>query len=1247
MNRFSPTSLWIRPYLTQRLACLVPAAAALAALTVEGESINLADPSLEVPFVGSNGSIVSGWWTFDDETAVGGNPVTPGSFWNMSNPNGNNAAYAVQLGEKDGGSIYQTVELDAGVSYTLTASVGMSAEAPKSDGKFALVFFDQNFSTLLAETTGTLATRGSFADHSIEFTPTTTGLYQVGLRNRGYVPGTGADNDESTVFFDHVRLESSGSVRYPSGVDVSSTDIDAIQDCQLVIENRTTSLNLEIDQLSIGGPDAGHFTLLTIASTASPLMIAPDADGVINLRFDPAGRSAEIMATLTIQSNDPLSPQREIPLSGLVRTPWQPIPRPVTTPYLPSPVDPGPANGSVSGDTASLSNAVIAASWREIGGVWKFEDATNLLSTGWLAPGSPAPLFRVELADGTTLTPSDMTATGPPVLETIAGDPATLRFNEKDPGRRLSLEFAEAAKGLRVQWHAELRDGAHFIRPSIEVNSLDASPVNLAGVSLISMETTDFSVSGTVDGSPALSSDFFVAQESPVAKTLIRTGANPRIGGWNIDGASPAWSAVETYDVTTWASLGTLAVRFDYEGGPHRLNIQSVELLEDGIVVDDDIHSGYAGLPSAANTYNLTVPAYDPSKTYQIRAELSIDEDNSTSFGSIVLAGTPGPALLESSVTGSQSVTDTVTARYSSVIGVLVPDQERRSFLAYLESIRAHPYRQYLHYNSWLDVSWEVAGDSIMTETNTLASMQGHIDQFIAPYNEAYDGFVFDDGWDDWNSLWDFDPVTFPNQFTPMDSLATTNATSIGAWLSPFGGYGAARTARITYGQSQVPPYETNNGGFSLAGPNYYAAFRDRCLQMVADYDFSYFKFDGIGAGNGASGAGEEFFPDIAAMLRLTDELRVARGDLFINLTVGSWPSPFWLESVDSIWRAGADMGLRGAGNNHERWITYRDSETYNNVVGRAPLYPLNSVMVHGITWADNGPANDPDFNSASFKSDLRAYFGSGTNLQELYLSPGKLGPDDWKNLAEGIKWSRENTATLADSHWIGGDPGAGEIYGWAAWQPDKGLLTLRNPSASTASITLTLADAFELPPGAATAYHLKSPWIEDAADTPVLQNATADLTLTLAPFEVLTLEASPDAAPAWHSDTTYREWALALPSGSRTPDDAFGRSGFTNLLAFAAGLDPIEVSGRPVLPFSATPSGPSIELEYTARLNAGTFSLAPQVSTDLNQWHEGPEHFTELERIPLGDGTERIRLRLGNAYLDAPRAFVRWSGSN
>ena len=42
------------------------------------------------------------------------------------------------------------------------------------------------------------------------------------------------------------------------------------------------------------------------------------------------------------------------------------------------------------------------------------------------------------------------------------------------------------------------------------------------------------------------------------------------------------------------------------------------------------------------------------------------------------------------------------------MIGVAEPGQMRRSFLTYLERERAHPYRAFLHYNSWFDLGYRL-----------------------------------------------------------------------------------------------------------------------------------------------------------------------------------------------------------------------------------------------------------------------------------------------------------------------------------------------------------------------------------------------------------------------------------------------------------------------------------------------------------------------------------------------------------
>ena len=68
--------------------------------------------------------------------------------------------------------------------------------------------------------------------------------------------------------------------------------------------------------------------------------------------------------------------------------------------------------------------------------------------------------------------------------------------------------------------------------------------------------------------------------------------------------------------------------------------------------------------------------------------------------------------------------------------------------------------------------------------------------------------------------------------------------------------------------------------------------------------------------------------------------------------------------------------------------------------------------------------------------------------------------------LAEAARWSRANADVLVDTHWIGGDPGKLEVYGYASWSPRKGIVMLRNPSDRPQIFSWTCT-AFELPPDA------------------------------------------------------------------------------------------------------------------------------------------------------------------------------------
>jgi hypothetical protein len=440
---------------------------------------------------------------------------------------------------------------------------------------------------------------------------------------------------------------------------------------------------------------------------------------------------------------------------------------------------------------------------------------------------------------------------------------------------------------------------------------------------------------------------------------------------------------------------------------------------------------------------------------------------------------------------------------YSAVIGLAMPGQLRRDFLAYLERERAHPYRPFLHYNSWYDIGYFSKFD----EAAALNAIDSVGRELHDKRGVRLDSFLFDDGWDDPHTLWRFHSG-FPRGFTPLRRAAERYGAEPGVWMSPWGGYGKPKEDRLTFGRAQG--FETNEGGFALSGPKYYRRFHDTCLDMMRRYGINQFKFDGTGNVSHAI-PGSAFDSDFSAMLALIADLRAAKPDLYVNLTSGTYPSPFFLRQADSIWRGGEDHDFAGVGSYRQRWITYRDADTYQGIVQKGPLFPLNSLMLHGVIYARHANHLDSDPQDG-FTSEVRAYFGTGTQLQELYITPALLTPANWDALAEAARWSRERAATLVDTHWVGGDPGALEVYGHAAWGAGKGTLVLRNPKDAVQGLELDVGEALELPADAPRRFSARSPWQEDRGRAPILLEAAMPYRFELQPFEVLTVDVEPVA---------------------------------------------------------------------------------------------------------------------------------------
>jgi hypothetical protein len=434
---------------------------------------------------------------------------------------------------------------------------------------------------------------------------------------------------------------------------------------------------------------------------------------------------------------------------------------------------------------------------------------------------------------------------------------------------------------------------------------------------------------------------------------------------------------------------------------------------------------------------------------------------------------------------------------YTSVVGVTRAKQLRRDFLAYVERERAHPYRTFLHYNTWYDLGYFGRFD----EAGVLDRIHAFGEELTKKRGVKLDSFLFDDGWDDPTQLWRFNSG-FPKGFAAVRQAAAQYNAAPGVWLSPWGGYGQPKQQRLE--SARKLGLETYQGGLALSGRRYFDYFRQVSFEMIDHYGVNQFKFDGTGNADRVI-AGSAFDSDFDAAIALIAELRSRKPDLYVNLTTGTYPSPFWLRYADSIWRDGEDHDFAGVGSARQRWITYRDGQTYLHVVRAGPLFPLNSLMLHGIIYAQHAK----DLNSdpgGDFADEVHSYFGTGTQLQEMYITPGLLSASDWDTLAAAAKWSRENAEVLRDTHWLGGDPLQLQVYGWGAWSTDKGIVTLRNPSDHEQSFVLNATEAFGLPPASPQQFHLRNVWNKQHSEPDL--SASAPHTIRLRPFEVLTLEA-------------------------------------------------------------------------------------------------------------------------------------------
>jgi hypothetical protein len=208
-------------------------------------------------------------------------------------------------------------------------------------------------------------------------------------------------------------------------------------------------------------------------------------------------------------------------------------------------------------------------------------------------------------------------------------------------------------------------------------------------------------------------------------------------------------------------------------------------------------------------------------------------------------------------------------------------------------------------------------------------------------------------------------------------------------------------------------------------------------------------------------------------------------------------------------------------GDARDRWITYRDRLVHEIFVTGAPLFPINSIMIHGTIITKNGPPRVMSKDPANCIKEIRTAFTSGSGLQEIYVDADLMNQQGgvlWDELARNIAWIRRNEDVLADVHWVGGNPWDkqkkdGDIYGWASWNMQKCTLSLRNSSKYTKTLKGTLRQILDVPPTIKGSVTLRSSF-DDQTRLPIMDCAIdvdAPIEITLSPFDIVTMEGTCD----------------------------------------------------------------------------------------------------------------------------------------
>ena len=910
---------------------------------------------------------------------------------------------------------------------------------------------------------------------------------------------------------------------------------------------------------------------------------------------------------------------------------------------FPQQSQPGTAVATQNGDTYTLANDLLSASFTKANGKLTFAGCDALYLT------SSTELFKVTLGDGTVVPASAMTL-GNVTLNTLTGDATAVRGSERLNGKELVANYTYG--NLSLVWRAVLRDGSHYLRTELDLTAkADQAMTNV--IPMLYAYDTDKggeapAIIGNTRGAVLANDKIFAGLETPMGINSVETaasGTTTSLGtdswttkyswgtytdNWNTVSSTPSGINVSASNLkmrsksVTIKEPGLLSVTLDYTGKVsgilaknYKLNIVGVDVVDaSGNVVAKDYHVGSTGDDDVNNVYKMQISA---AGTYTVRYFIDITEEFVTSNGTIYLDFATGTTsyTLQGLWSRATTLASGKTWNVSAVVGLVAPGQQRRSFLAYSERERAVPWRPYPLYNSWYELGINRNNNSNpeknMKASDCLAVVNEWKSKLYDQYNVAPEVFVWDDGWDNYQD-WGFHS-NFPNGFKDLAAVTNQMDAHQGAWLGPVGGYGVSGDRR-----------RRNWGNnMKLSNPEYYNCFLNAITNLVNNHDVRFFKFDGISTISSATGpdmsiaTGEE---DAEGIINIEREARKIKEDLFINTTVGTWASPFWYRFTDATWRQDGDYGEVGNGStDREKWITYRDRLVYQNYVQNSPLCPINTLMTHGVIVTKYGDVAT-NFDYAGVLREIRCAFACGSGMVELYCDKDKLnsinGGALWGDIADCINWQKENADVLPDAHWVGGNPWDGSqnnVYGWASWNGQKATLALRNPSTSQKTFTFTLREALDIPSYFTTPITLTKAFAKDADLSGLTTGEAIDLdqqiSVTLAASSVYVYNGNhgstePEPVPTPSFNITADETATAF--GEVTTGETYTRTITVKGENLQGDITVASSANAVLVPATTTITKAQAEAGYALTVSLKPTAVAENATATLTLSTEGAE---------------------------------------